>query len=63
MKLAGKILYVGHDAPNKYSSSYANNCKVKYFKYFQNAVASAEDVKKLSDCSADGCKHLREYEC
>jgi len=40
--LNGTILYAGHDTPNKYSGSYKNNCKVKYFKYFQNSVCSKE---------------------
>jgi len=61
MELDGKKFWVGHDNANKkFTSSYMNNCEVRYFKYFNGAVCNNSEMDKHSDCSDDGCKELHE---
>jgi len=59
MNLNGLTIYAGHDNANApYSSSYVNNCDVKYFKYFANSICSDAEISTHRDCSADGCAEL-----
>jgi len=52
----GSYFYAGHDDANRpFSSSYYNNCRVKYVKYFPNAICTDDEIKKFADCSDDKC--------